>query len=259
MTHLVILCEGVTEKRVLQSFLRPYWQVRFRTVEIQSYDGNHDLRVNFKRDAERQLAEDPETSVLCLVDLFQEPFGLYQPANMTVEEGFKLVRDRMYREVNSRFHLRFGAFPVVMEIETWLLADPVVQQRLGETTVHPEKIDHPYGHLEKIYRSKKDRYGKIVNGVTLFGVATAARVYADECPHFNQLVDWIANRPIAAPDPLSQAVARKKAEWEDQRNEKYDRFLKMEREITTESELEEAIKAETEYTAFVATYDDIFK
>lgn len=69
MTHLLVLCEGHLEKSVLKSFLQPFWRIRFRTVEVQKYSGNGELKKQFKSDAEEQLIQEPVSSVLCLVDL----------------------------------------------------------------------------------------------------------------------------------------------------------------------------------------------
>ena len=123
MTHLLILCEGETERRVIKAFLKPYWEQRFDSAEVIAYEGNGDLKRHFAKDTQDQLASDPGSSVLCLVDLYEEPFKVYALSKMSVEQGFQAVQSYMYGAVDHRFHPRFGAFPVVMEIETWLLAD----------------------------------------------------------------------------------------------------------------------------------------
>ncbi|MCI0710050.1 MAG: DUF4276 family protein [Chloroflexi bacterium] len=263
MTHLLILCEGEVEARVLKFFLRPYWQVWFRTLEVQRYDGNGELRAKFKADSEQQLTQEPESSVLCLLDLYEEPFGLYQPPQMTVEEGFTLVQKQMYQQIKSRFHPRFGAFPVVMEIETWLLADSVMQHHLDENIPSPERIEHPSGYLEKIYRSHNSQYGKISDGVSLFGKADAKRVFDDDCPHFEKLVDWLINPPNI-PDEKSATLTKSLAEWEAQRDAKYAHLLQLQSTIQTEADLTEANMTETdnakaEYYAFLQTRSSIFK
>lgn len=258
MAHLLILCEGDIEKRVLEPFLKPFWSVRFNTVEVQKYSGNGELKTNFKGDAERQLTQEPDSSVLCLVDLYEEPFGLYQPQSMSQFEGFTVVRDFMYRQIKSRFYNHFGAFPVVMEIETWLLADPKVQNQLGESIPYPEEVRHPGGRLEQIYRSRNSTYRKILDGIKLFGMASATRVYEDTCPHFNQLADWLRNPPLAPVSPANQKIAALVATWERERDQKYQRFLELERIAQTDEELAAAIQAETAYLDFLKTYDDLY-
>lgn len=258
MTHLLILCEGVTERRVLKSFLNPYWSVRFQTVEIQSYDGNQELRLNFKADAEKQLSTEPDSCVLCLVDLYEEPFRLYDPQSMTIEEGFDRIRDYMYVQVDARFHSRFGSFPVAMEIETWLLADPNVQQHLGITNPisYPETEKHPFSYLEKIYQGRNQQYGKVNDGITLFRKADAQRVYADNCPHFNQMIDWLVSKP---PDAKAETIRTAQAEWERLRDELYNTMLELDAKAMTDEELDTAIQAEAAYHNHLQTYDHIFK
>ncbi len=258
MTHLLILCEGKTEKYILESFLRPYWQVRFRSVEVQSYDSNQELRKNFKADAERQLTQELDSCVLCVFDLYQEPFGLYEPDHLTPAEGYTLIREQMYLQINTKFHPRFGAFPVVMEVETWLLADPVIQQLLSETINFPETIFHPYSFLRENYARRNNNYNKITTGALLFSQAAAQRVYEDNCPHFNHLIEWLVNPPNIA-NPSAKKIADAQAEWEKQRDEKYALFLRLESQVITDDDLEAAILAEKEYQAHLLTYEDIFK
>jgi hypothetical protein len=258
MAHLLVLCEGDTEKRILEFFLKYYWQQRFQTIEILQYSGNGELKTNFKQDAETQMSQESDSAVLCLVDLYEEPFKLYQPSQMTVEEGFKLVQQFMYSQIKSNFHLRFGAFPVVMEIETWLLADSTIQKHLGENLLEPEQIEHPSAYLKQIYGLRNKTYGKITDGVSLFGKAHVKRVYDDNCPHFQQLIEWLIHPPTIV-DELSEKVKQSLIEWEQERDEKYERFLKLEQVAVTDDDLERAIEAEAEYHNFVNTYPNVFK
>src|SRR5579859_4117866 len=123
MSRLLILCEGDLEQGILKQFLKPYWEQRFDTVEVINYRGNGGLKSNFALDTERQLKQEPESSVLCLVDLHEEPFNLYNRGKMSPEVGFQTIQEFMRTHIEIQFHHRFGAFPIVMEIETWLLAD----------------------------------------------------------------------------------------------------------------------------------------
>lgn len=184
-----MLCEGQTEAAILKPFLRPYWEKRFATVEVLHYNGNGELKAKFKKDAEQQLRTEADSSVLCLVDLYHEPFGIYHPDTMTVAEGFQQVQSFMMSQIEARRQHRFGAFPVVMEIETWLLADRYVQRQLSRLIAEPETIPHPTAYLQALYQAESRYYNKVVDGRSLFGRAHATEVYDDNCPHFNLLVD----------------------------------------------------------------------
>jgi hypothetical protein len=258
MTHLLILCEGDTEKRILKSFLQPYWQQRFDTIEVLAYSGNGELKNKFKADVESQLLQESDSSVLCLVDLYEEPFKLYEPHKMTIAEGFEVIQHYMYQQIASKFHNRFGAFPVVMEIETWLFGDEAIQKHLGENILEPETIKHPCGFLDKNYQSRNRSYGKIIDGVSLFGKADAKRVYDDNCPHFQKLVDWLIAPPVIW-DDRSESVKQALHEWEQQRDEKYQYYLELEKMAETDADLDRAIQAQEEYEAFLSTYNKVFK
>jgi hypothetical protein len=246
--HLHILCEGVLEKRVLERFLQPFWEKRFETCEVQNYSGNGELKQKFKGDAETQLSTEPDSCVVCLVDLYQEPFGVYDKTIMNTSQGFDVVQKYMYGQIQERFHPQFGAFPVVMELETWLLADEVIQKHLAiPTVIQPELIPHPAAYLENIYRQKNNQYGKIISGSELFRKSDstgALRVYKDTCPHFNLLADWIIN-----PTPVVPSVASQKyLDWQQKCNEKYSAFEKLNTALEITDELFEMIdKSWVEY------------
>jgi hypothetical protein len=196
---LYIFCEGHTEESILRNFFYPYWSIRFSHCEIIRYSGAGDLKVRFAADAEQELRTNSEASVLCLLDLYEEPFGVYDKARMTKEEGFEKVKRQLEVRIRSEFHHRFGAFPVVMEVETWLLADPNIQAEIGETYSAPEQIAHPTQHL----REWRSNYKKRIDGKNLFQKVSVKRVYEDNCPHFRLIVDWLSNEPERPISPLS--------------------------------------------------------
>lgn len=259
MAHLLILCEGDTEAEVLKPFLRPFWEIRFDKADVLHYGGNGELKRNFKADTELYLTQRQDSSVLCLMDLFNEPFNIYSSSSMSVAEGFEAVQRFMYAQITPTLRHRFAAYPVVMEIETWLLADPMIQTYLGQDIPNPETIAHPCGFLEQLYRLRNHKYKKKSDGKKLFDRASATRVYEDTCPHFNQLADWLKNAPPAPAPPANQEIAALVAAWERERDEKYQRFWELERAAQTDEELQAAIQAENVYLDFLKTYDDIYR
>jgi hypothetical protein len=248
--HLLILCEGKTEGEVLEEFLKPFWSARFQSVEIQHYTGNGQLGARLKADAELQLRTEADSWVLCLVDLYKEPFRVYNRQRMSIEEGFAAVRKELYLRVDAQYHARFGGFPVVMELETWLLADQHIQQRMGSTFTQPENILHPVRELEKWYESRRKAYKKLTSGQLLFREASAERVYADNCPHFNQMADWLRNPPPHLPDydPERRAAFDKKSA------ELYTDFERLYEAAKDDESLERAIEAEQRWLSHLASY-----
>lgn len=194
---LYIFCEGHTEESVLRSALHSYWSIRFNDCDVIRFSGAGDLKARFSNEAMNIFYTEPNASILCLVDLYQEPFGVYDQSKMSVNEGFNKLKAKMYNSIDPRFHYRFGAFPVVMEIETWILADYQIQKKLGKYYQYPETIDHPSMELKKW----RVNYNKKVDGLTLFREISLKRVYEDSCPHFVLLIDWITNEPEK---PLSE-------------------------------------------------------
>lgn len=207
---LYIFCEGYTEADTLRTFLQPYWSRRFVACEVIRYVGSGGLMVQFAADAKRELTAEPGASVLCLIDLYKEPFNLYKSGKMSHRHGFELVKQRLEAEIPAIFQTRFGAFPVVMEVETWLLSDQKIQQDLGVSFQVPEDIEHPAEALRKI----RPNYKKRIDGIELFRRASAKRVYDDNCPHFKLMIDWLINPPAKATPPVSKEVEQREIEWQ---------------------------------------------
>lgn len=240
MSHLLILCEGQLEKKVLKPFLQPYClPPRFQSVEVQAYSGNGDLMRHFKGDAETQLRTEPDSSVLCLIDLYNEPFQLYQPKSMTPTEGYQSLKAYMESLIDNRYAGRFAAFPVVMELETWLLADPHLQHSLGFQVNQPEAVPHPTAFLEQHYAGRQQTYRKLTTGVTLFAKASAVRVYEDHCLAFKALVDWLTTSPQKAPSAESLASRQ----WKTRLDELYSQYERLNAREETDSTLRDEVDA----------------
>jgi hypothetical protein len=194
--------------------------------------------------------------------VYEDPFGihkLYKKGTITLEECYQRIQQQLTRQINSQYHARFGAFPVVMELETWALADPNVQTSLGATFLAPETEPHPAQTLNNLYKKRNSNYRKVLNGVALFNKANAQRVYDDNCPHFKQLADWLT--APSTPDvssTYSEEIKQKLSAWEAERDRRYQRFLGLEQVILTNADLDAAVAAETQYREHLSTYDQIF-
>lgn len=167
---LYIFCEGHTENAVLKNFLRNYWEIRFSDCEVIRYSGAGDLMAKFVTDAIHIFRTEPEASVVCLLDLYEEPFEVYDKNKMTHAEGFVAVKEQLDARIKYEYSHRFGAFPIVMEIETWLLADPKVQSQINQYYPSPESIEHPAQEFKKW----QGNYNKRIDGTNLFNNSSYA-------------------------------------------------------------------------------------
>jgi len=250
MSRLFIFCEGFVEQENLKGFLRPYWQQRFDDVELRRYDGAPDLKNRFKKDAE-MLLSDKDWYVLCLLDLFEEPFKICKP-HMSHAEQFDLVQRYMFERIDSKYHSRFAAIPVVMEIETWILADPALQRSELRTEIaNPEDIEHPYVKLKGLYGG---HYDKKIQGSMLFRQASAQRVFDDNCPHFRRLIEWLLN-PTALVVPQEQKDHEQSIQLEYEQKAQHIQQLRNRLEHLTENDsvkelLNELIKDQQVLDAF---------
>lgn len=194
--RLIIFCEGETEQAVLRTFLAPFCE-GFERVRVQSTDGNTKLKHEFKALAERELTEDPTAIALCLIDLLNAPFPYSKTvrnAENVYEAQYTLIKNYMESQIQAPLRNRFCAFPVMMEIETWLLADPEVLKyfRVRQQYDYPENVEHPAEELDRLMQQHKDRkYNKLRDGRLLFSRAHAQRVYDDQCPHFEDIIDQL--------------------------------------------------------------------
>ncbi|MDZ4764507.1 MAG: DUF4276 family protein [Chloroflexota bacterium] len=203
--HLVIMCEGHLEKSVLKTFLNHYWKQRFDTVEVNRYNGAGDLYVRYHGDARLDLQE-RDTSVLCLLDLDQEPSKRYR--HLPAEQGFVALKTHMEAPLITQYPTRFAVFPVVWEIETWILADEkVMRDKIRREPLSlPEQTINPKAFLQQYYRSN---YKEAIDGVMLFQSMSAKRVYDDHCPYFRSLIEWLITEPPTPPDDVKQRVDEK--------------------------------------------------
>lgn len=231
MKRLTILVEGFVEEEVVKPFLKLYWEETFGDVDVIRFDGAPDLKTRFVSISSKRLREGD--FVLCLVDVFEEPFRVCKP-NMTPEEQFDRVQawihEEVVRNIAPQLYERFAAFPVVMEIETWLLADADLWKE-DERTSEPETIRHPVARLQRIFKAKNKRYDKKTDGISLFKKASVVRVFEDNCPHFKKLIEWIKNPVplITTPEQLAldqsiQEEYQKKMALENDLRRQLERF-----------------------------------
>ncbi|HEX3049492.1 MAG TPA: DUF4276 family protein, partial [Aggregatilineaceae bacterium] len=199
--RLVILCEGDTEERVLKDFLAPYCTKFGKNVHVISSKGAGNLKNEFQTIAELELRQDRETFVFCLIDVLNAPFSFPKEVmNSTepYEARYDYIRRYMQELIGEELRSRFFAFPVLMELETWLLADiealkdyfsPPPSESLRRPP-NPESVINPSEELGHwMWRFRNMKYKKTLHGPKLFKLASAKRVYEDNCPHFIQMIN----------------------------------------------------------------------
>lgn len=215
--RLVILCEGHTEDRVIKDFFAPYCP-KFSRIDVINTKGSGNLANEFEVLADLELEDDPQVYVFCLIDLLNVPFTFppyVHEANDPHSEKFKWLQIYMRGKITESKRDRFFAFPVVMEPETWLLAD---EQALNDyfrpptsnpiKCPHaPEEIEEPTAMLSgwiRQFRPHDYSYKKMIHGSALFRLTNAQRVYDDNCPHFKLLIDELKRVQGEDVDPASQ-------------------------------------------------------
>lgn len=213
---LFILVEGDTEDAVVKNFLKPYWERRFVKCEVFNFRGSGNLKGKYVETTRRILSQ-PNHAALMLIDIKNDPFGI-QASSATHKEAYEKLRERLYAGLGMRESAALGIFPVVVELETWLLADPDFQKdRLKKTFLHPENEPNPSDIIKKHITSyRKGQFAK-----KHFDSASAVKVYEDNCPHFVLLADWITqeqppqdNRTVRVSAETKQKTSDLQAEYE---------------------------------------------
>lgn len=207
--RLVIFCEGDTEATVLKKgfgFLDEYVQ-RFSTVIIRNYRGSGNFKTSFVVDAKEELQNSPETFVFGLIDLLNSPINKFPPRVENAADPYKaeaaFIKKYFEDQLDDESRTRCFVFPVVMEIETWLLADEEAMGILAESP-HPvpEEVREPVQYMKSLWKKVRDSgYVKPNSSVELFKRAKATRIYADNCPHFNAIIDKLRELQGEATEP----------------------------------------------------------
>lgn len=196
--RLVFIVEGETEQNILKEFFAPYI-AGFSKVETINARGVGKLKQEFKTIAELELLNQ-DTVVFCLFDLYEAPFKLPHYISSNADPNlaiYKYIQKYMKDQISEEFRERFFSFPVMQEVETWLLADFVALQAYFGKSIKPypspESIVHPANEIKQmLWKFKKqDNYSKALEGKRLFSLASAERVYNDSCPHFEEIINQL--------------------------------------------------------------------
>jgi hypothetical protein len=215
--RLVILCEGYTEEKVLKDFLSPYCP-EFSRIDVLNVAGSGNLKQEFKPLAELELDSDSEAIVFCLIDLLEIPFTFPKYVDAAPDpyhERFVFIQRFMRDKIKESMRDRFFAFPVIMELETWLLADeqalndyfhsktsnPIIRPHEPESILKPTE---ELGNLIRRFRPNEYGYKKTIHGPNIFKLASARRVYDDNCPHFVLLIKKLMDIQGLLADSLPQ-------------------------------------------------------
>jgi hypothetical protein len=210
---LNILVEGDTEAAVVKHFLKPYWPKRFSGCVVINSEGSGNLKNNYVKNVKRILSK-KENAVLLLIDIKNDPFGIQSKSRSTAE-AYSRLRALMYASLALAENDRLGVFPVVVEIETWLLADPTFQKNtLKKTFADPEDVSYP----TNVIKGQIKTYRKGASAKRFFDAANAVDVYHDNCPHFIRLVDWLtgtASATIGVPEAIQAQMTAFQVEYDE--------------------------------------------
>lgn len=192
---LFILVEGETEFAIVKRFLQPYWEQRFKRCEVINYKGSGNLKAKYVERV-RKILSQPDQAALVLIDIKNDPYDIQNKA-VSLIDAYQRIRHIMYAGLGLEEHDRLGIFPVVVEVETWLLADPTIQQEyLKKEITHPEHEPNPELEIKRLAKY----YKKGLSAKKYFDKASALDVYNDNCPHFVYLANWLSGKPFVKPE-----------------------------------------------------------
>lgn len=209
--HITVLCEGKTEIKSLQGFLKRWLDPRVaRPVGLQLVDLNG-WRGYVKDVAQKSALhlENPKTiAVIGLLDFYGPTFNYPKDCTDAVARC-----DWAKKDIENRVNLdRFFQFFAVHEVEAWLLSDatkfpPPVAQKLLSASKSPETVNGskpPAKLLSELYQLHFRRdYQKVRDGSALFQKLDPNIAY-DKCPNLRAMLDCmlaLAQQPRKLPIP----------------------------------------------------------
>jgi hypothetical protein len=240
--RLVILIEGDTEERTIKDFLAPYC-TEFSKVEVLlppdgggagNITSSQRLNASFKDQVEFEL-DDADTVVFCLIDMKEIPLTYPSYVHDDPEPAiaqYQYIKQFMRERIRANLRDHFYPFPIMQEYETWLLADVEALRQYFSPEIQPyatpESVLDPAKALEVIakrFRSgRRKEYNKIRDGIPLFTQASAERVYYDNCPHFEDLINTLLEVQGIKP-------ARQSLEFTVPNQELFTRLYKLEQQL----------------------------
>ncbi len=194
--QIVILCEGSTEVKAVNLFLRHQWEeeglshVALRTDDLRGHVDNVIIKTAL------YLQDDKVISVFTLVDLCR--FKLNELSAIPEKPNRIEAAKRWFIDkIDVTFRARFFPHFAVYEIETWILAEGhALSARLRDNSIKPNPNaedlndqDTPKSRLNRLFKKYgKHGYREIFDGTALFGKMKFDVVYCS-CPNFRAFFD----------------------------------------------------------------------
>jgi hypothetical protein len=193
---LVIVCEDSSIEAALRSFFEPIWQVS-RQIVVETTKGNGGFLKAMRAQAKRYQAE-PQAFVLGLIDVRQAEGVIQFPAKITESSNpTKAKYEHMLAHYESHLpYERCRVLPVVMELETWFIADheglnAYFGRPIAGPITAPEAKEQPTEIIKGYFSKQRKSYLKGVHSAAILKKISAQRVYDDHCPHFRPIVDQL--------------------------------------------------------------------
>jgi hypothetical protein len=214
MTHLYVVCEGLTEVNFVTQLLKPHLEApgpSLLTVGARNLMGNYTC-TPLKKFVKNLLGSPASpVAVTTIVDLFKVPGDYPGIADASNEAPFERVQHLEHQCMEDISDHRFFPYLQLHEFEALLLADLTVlieqhpnrRKEVGDLTA---RLDREFPSPEHVDRMRPPSYW-IKDAVpeyskTIDGPITAARIgfptLRKRCPHFGQ---WLKRLEDFTPHP----------------------------------------------------------
>lgn len=195
--RIVILCEGSSEEKAVNEFIRRQWekdnldQVGLHTIDLKG----HLEKIHFN--AITFLKDEKVIAVFTLIDLYEFK-RVENKAFDSLEKRIEAAKGWLKKGLSIESKKCFYPHLSIYEVEAWILAEgKALANRLKSKAIHSqekaeEKNDQnpPKNRLNALFHKhgKPDGYKEIRDGIPLFRNIDFSEVY-DSCPYFKKFYD----------------------------------------------------------------------
>ena len=201
--RIIVLCEGKTEEKAVEHFIRPQWQKDgFGSVGLDT----RELRGKFEHVSTRvpiHLRKPGVLAVFTLIDLYGMN-RVVHGSEESVHDKVERVRAWLRKDFDSDLLQFFHPHLSVHELEAWLLADGNCIHPGRRPDRHAEDRDFirpPKTRIDEILKKRRNAtgYNEVIDGTAMFKRARFDVIYPN-CPYFKAFYDdlkEVAQRALA--------------------------------------------------------------